>query len=209
MNARRVRLPLGVVALAAVLALAAIGVVYGLWSRTLDINGTVNTGNVDAVWFFDSCNFVNNPKDVATVEVIPSPDQQTLTVNVNNAYPNLLLDCELHVANTGTIPISFVSTSKGANVIGPDSDSDPGTSVKVALVDSVPQISPCAATKQNVTYGTFPTGPPTGCQTAFSLLVEVNQAAVQNETYSFAFELCYHQFNKSPTLQLCQDEAKN
>ena len=87
-------------------------------------------------------------------------------------------------------------------------------SVKVSFVNSVPQIAPCAATKQNVAYGTLPTdlpGPPTDpqCQTAFSVFIAVNQAAEQNETYSFDVELCYYQFNKSPTLEVCQDEAKN
>ncbi len=45
---KRRGLPFGVMALLLILALAAIGVGYGLWSQTLVIAGTVSTGEVDA-----------------------------------------------------------------------------------------------------------------------------------------------------------------
>jgi len=41
-------LPIGVIVALLILALATVGVGYGLWSQTLVINGTVNTGNMDA-----------------------------------------------------------------------------------------------------------------------------------------------------------------
>jgi hypothetical protein len=41
-------LPLGAVVMLMILALATIGIGYGLWSKTLFIFGTVNTGNLDA-----------------------------------------------------------------------------------------------------------------------------------------------------------------
>lgn len=51
--------------------LASIGVGYGLWSKTLQIDGSVNTGSVDAVFvnpFTDDDNTVNDPtKDIGDV----------------------------------------------------------------------------------------------------------------------------------------------
>src|SRR3989304_6841781 len=45
---KRRGLPFGVMALLLILALAAIGVGYGLWSQTLIINGFVHTGEMDS-----------------------------------------------------------------------------------------------------------------------------------------------------------------
>jgi hypothetical protein len=61
-----------------VLALAMLGVGYGLWSKLLLINGTINTGTVDAVFyeaFTDDDGAVDNPdKDAGDVgKTTPCP----------------------------------------------------------------------------------------------------------------------------------------
>ena len=47
--------PLALLILILLLALASVGVGYGLWARTLTIEGTVETGKVDAKWKFPGC----------------------------------------------------------------------------------------------------------------------------------------------------------
>lgn len=63
MKRRRI-LPAGVLALLLVIALAAIGLGYALWSKTLTIEGVVHTGEVDAEFvdaFTDDDNVVDDP----------------------------------------------------------------------------------------------------------------------------------------------------
>ena len=57
-------LPIGTLFMVLVIALASLGVGYGLWSRTLLIRGVVNTGNVSSVFrgaFTDDDGKVDNP----------------------------------------------------------------------------------------------------------------------------------------------------
>jgi hypothetical protein len=104
-----------------VLALASVGVGYGLWSETLLINGVVNTGTVDAAlsivevdqsWNFNDGtigNGVNDDneaegKDVAEC-VATMIDENTMQVTITNGYP--LFNCFVRwgVTNEGTIPL--------------------------------------------------------------------------------------------------------
>jgi len=69
----RKSLPVGVLVMLLVLALATLGLGYGLWSKTLYINGTVGTGKVDAIFitaFTDDDNKVDDadkdPGDIGT-----------------------------------------------------------------------------------------------------------------------------------------------
>jgi len=60
---KRKFLPTGILFMLVVVALAAIGVGYGLWYKVLTIDGTVNTGSVNAVFtdaFTDDDDVMNN-----------------------------------------------------------------------------------------------------------------------------------------------------
>ena len=60
---KRKAIPVGTLFMILILALAALGVGYGLWSKLLLINGTINTGVVDAIFyeaFTDDDNVENN-----------------------------------------------------------------------------------------------------------------------------------------------------
>lgn len=48
---KRKAIPVGTLFMTLVLALAFLGVGYGLWSKLLKIDGTINTGEVDAVFY--------------------------------------------------------------------------------------------------------------------------------------------------------------
>jgi hypothetical protein len=61
---KRKSIPVGTLFMILVLALAMLGVGYGLWSKLLLIKGTINTGEVDAIFygvFTDDDDVENNP----------------------------------------------------------------------------------------------------------------------------------------------------
>jgi hypothetical protein len=119
MNHRR--LPLGLIATGLLLVLASFGIVNGLWSKTLEINGTVTTGDVNVDWsgfsFSDElcivglnplfpCDFP--PKNVGQGECHIDPaDHQIMVVTASNVYPSYDFDCEVEFKNTGSIPVNF------------------------------------------------------------------------------------------------------
>jgi len=91
-------------------ALALLGVGYGLWSKVLYIDTTVATGYVDAD--FDAATTNDLPgtvdpghqKDVATC-VVEGISSDLLTVTITNAYPSYSCDVSFLVTNTGSIPV--------------------------------------------------------------------------------------------------------
>jgi hypothetical protein len=92
------------------IALMAVGTVYALWSKTLYINGTVNTGTLDAKWSKDGdCYDVPDDGDISFIECVISADGYTLTVTVTNAYPSHNYYCPIDLENTGTIPLHIFS----------------------------------------------------------------------------------------------------
>jgi hypothetical protein len=103
---------IGLLCLALVLALGALGVSYAMWYEDLYISGTVNTGEVD--WAFDCgtvtwgdpcdpatvdkqsddlfANIRTTGKDVGCTDVVcvdtdADGDVDTLQVTIHNAYP--------------------------------------------------------------------------------------------------------------------------
>jgi len=117
-------LPLGILAVGLLLTLAMIGVVNGLWSKNLVVNGTVETGDLNVDWLDARCGDENpwvdpdgsqasDPgeflgKDVGWTEAgFNTDDHQILNVILFNVYPSYFVDCELEWQNTGTIPVNF------------------------------------------------------------------------------------------------------
>lgn len=103
-------LPIGTIVVILVIALAAIGIGYGLWSKVLFIGGVVHTGNVDAD--FDAANTTDpdatiDPgldKNVGRCEVTGVGTDE-LTVTITNGYPGYHCDVFFYVTNTGSIPV--------------------------------------------------------------------------------------------------------
>ena len=87
-----------------VLCLAVVGVGYAGWVKNLDIEGTVNTGNVELVITeLGSSDNEADGKDVSwiTCEVIGD----ILFVDVTNAYPCITYVNEFLITSTGTVPM--------------------------------------------------------------------------------------------------------
>ena len=135
MKNRKRTLPLGVLAVGLLGILATIGVVNGLWSKNLVVEGVVQTGDVNIEWHNPTCTDRNpwqdpigldpaeppttidgeyKGKDVGwTVGTINAADDQVLDLEVHNSYPSYMVDCELEFQNTGSIPVNFTGYDFG------------------------------------------------------------------------------------------------
>jgi hypothetical protein len=72
------RVPMTTTVVLLFIALASVGVGYGLWSKTLYIDGTVNTGSVNSIFdkeFTDDDNVIDDPdKDLGDTGICEPPD---------------------------------------------------------------------------------------------------------------------------------------
>jgi hypothetical protein len=167
-------LPVGILFMVLVMALAALGVGYGHWTKTLDINGSVTTGEVNAD--FDSASTSDTgidpgyTKDVGTCTV-SGVGTQTLTITVDNAYPSYTCDVDFTITNTGTIPlkVNALSLTGGA----------PEVTVDWTTVAVGQQIEP-------------------GEEAPGDIHIHVEQCAAENTTYTFDAQIELIQWNYGP-----------
>lgn len=105
---------IGLLCLVLVLALAVMGAGYAMWDKTLEIDGTVNTGQVNAVFTTAECDDVGidpgHDKDVGSCSVTGAGTQR-LTIIVDNGYPCYECTVDFTVDNTGTVPVKVQSLS--------------------------------------------------------------------------------------------------
>jgi len=92
------------IALILVIALSTLGLAYGAWSDTLNINGTVTTGTLDVQ--LQMAGFDN----VGCTAVL-SDNKDTLTLTATNAVPGMVCWSQLEVLNNSTIPIKIESVN--------------------------------------------------------------------------------------------------
>ncbi len=90
------------ISLVLAIALSALGVGYALWSDTLTISGTVNTGSVGVEWSPAQCSD-NETKDVSSVtaDIVG----KELIITVNNAYPCVTYTVLADIHCTGSVPV--------------------------------------------------------------------------------------------------------
>jgi hypothetical protein len=171
---RKRTLPVTFIAILLVIALATMGVAYGLWSKTLYIKGTVNTGNVDAELSIESVWDVES-KDVGTCEAALGSTYQTndtLNITVGNGYPSYYCYVKFDVHSTGSIPIHIHQPVL-----------DVPSQLTVALQD-------CYAQDTQLHFS----------EKAFcTLSIHVEQEAAQNSSYGFSGTVFVHQFNEEPS----------
>lgn len=172
-----------------VFAVASIGIGYALWGKTLNIDGSVNTGTVNAEWVSCLCNDLGNDpnqdgtvkdKDVgSTTCAIDGVDPQILHFTVDNGYPSYFVDCQVEFQNTGTIPVVVKPFTLRAIDYTPASakDADDGQ-LWVEFVDGVgAQVDP-------------------GVKQAGSLKIHVEQSAAQDHAYHLEVEIPLNQWNE-------------
>jgi hypothetical protein len=204
MKARKVRAPPIMVALVLLVGLSMIGVGYGLWSKTLTIEGVVNTGEVDAKWTIAGCfEFYPWPdggnvgeylgKDIGTWEIFPDPaDDQILIFEIENGYPSYAVDCSVKFQVEGTIPVIV----RGTTIIpGPALNNCvlTGDNQKTLACDELTVIF-----TDNLGSQLHP-----GDVAASNLMVHVEQPADEESVYTFEILVCMAQWNEDATPQQC------
>lgn len=211
MNAKT-KPPIGVAAIVLLIGLATMGMGYGLWSKVLTIDTTVQTGSVDGRWVFASCDeFYTWPdlptpnqlteflgKDVGSFELDLDGDQ--LFVTLHNTYPSYAVICDVKFKVEGTIPVIL----RGVDI----------TPVS-------PNLAPCELSKTEDEQNTTLECPELtviyidgigsqvhpGSLVASDLLIHVEQPAAQGDTYQFELGVCFAQWNEAASSELCFQEA--
>jgi hypothetical protein len=188
--------------------LGTIGVGYGLWAKTLSIEGVVHTGDVDARWVSGICSEFNSwpafparPEDIGEAEgkdvgswtiEIDEEDDQILHFTIENGYPSYAVDCQVHFEVEGTIPVIVRGTAVWP---GPELTNCTlsGSNKKTLVCDQLTVIF-----TDNLNTQLHP-----GDEAASSLTVHVEQPAAQNELYTFDVGVCMAQWNEGATAAEC------
>ena len=104
--------------LSLVVALVVMGIAYAMWDKSLYIEGTVNTGDLDVIFANVRCNDEGpdpggdkEGKNVGSCSWSLSEDSETMTVTIDNAYPCYYCIIEFDLVNVGTIPVKIQSVS--------------------------------------------------------------------------------------------------
>jgi hypothetical protein len=194
-----------------VLALASLGVAYGLWSKVLTIEGTVHTGDLNADWNLVSCGELYGwpgpfssgeylGKDVGSVVATIDPNNaQIVHFTVNNGYPSYVADCEVEYSNTGNIPLNVV----GITIV-------PGAGLtNCTLTGDQTKTLTCDQLTVKFVDGIGLQLDPGGDPFASSLRIHVEQAAKERTSYGFDVGLCLAQWNEHPTAEECLAAAVN
>ncbi len=166
--------------LSALLLAAIIGVGYAMWSETLRVNVTVNTGEVDVEFSDWSCSDTGidpgKDKDVAscTVEEEEYDDEGDvikLLVTIDDGYPCYYANITMTIDNIGTVPVKLL----GHSFSGLD-----GLPLEVSLeIPEDTQIDP-------------------GDSQDYKLNIHILQEAEENATYSFELTMQFAQWNEVP-----------
>jgi len=191
------------------LALATVGVGYGLWSKALTIEGQVLTGQVDAKWKFPGCfefypwpdgGFIGEVegKEVGEWSLgIDPADDQILHFTIRNGYPSYAVHCAVTFQVEGTIPVIIrgIAVEPGEGLTEEDCELSVTPDGSETLL-SCPELT--------VIYidGLGSQLHPGG-KAESSLLVHVEQQADQNAVYGFDVKVCMAQWNEEATAEEC------
>ncbi|MCK4723675.1 MAG: hypothetical protein KAT75_10240 [Dehalococcoidia bacterium] len=162
---------IGLLFLVLALTLAGIGVGYAMWDKTLYIDGTVSTGEVNmeiiSVAPDDLGIDPGHDKDVGNTTAVIDPGAQSITVTINNGYPCYTVFVHFTVHNNGTIPVKL----QAINVTAPPEITVDGWN------GIGEQIDPCEKRDNTIS-------------------VHVEQIADELATYTFTVEFYYVQWNE-------------
>ena len=216
---------LSFLAIVMVVAIGTLGAAYTLWYEDLELHADVSTGtltgeivcatnldNENPSWPappssidpFEQYPKAEPLKDVATDLITHQGDTlQEWVLEVGNTYPGYMFDCELHIANTGTVPwhVEIVTLEvmlpNGDLVLG----SCEGSKCTLGDKDPItPGLSPIYVEIANFE----------GCQVHAeedvnaSLFVGVNQSAEEGSLYKVWLTYRVNQWNES-TWNDCRD----
>lgn len=93
------------ISLVAVIALLGLGIGYAAWTDDIEVNGTVNTGNLDQGWESSSVQGEVDPLNVGEcAPSVASAGDKTMTVTITDAYPGYSCTFNGLIRQNGTIP---------------------------------------------------------------------------------------------------------
>lgn len=199
----RKALPLGTLALLLILALATVGVGYGLWAEILKIDGTVTTGNVDVELSIQEVDQGDFPefnqndvwddneeelygKDVADCKVELLEENNRLRITITEGYPSFWCWVEFDVHGLGSIPVLVDQP---------------------VVIKAPPQTEVSTRFLWCYHWPFIPPPPPPidphpqlhrSDRVFCALGFHVEQEAQQSTTYNFEYAICAHQFNEEP-----------
>jgi hypothetical protein len=158
------------VALLVVISTGFTGMVFALWSDTVEVSGTVTTAEFDTVWFFKSCDEFDGDEKLREDEIVtdvvePTADQKSINVSISNAFPGYKLYCEIQVANTGDVPVRI------RDIITATSHPDALLVSAIEIPEEAGKVlDSCGFVPE---WGTRPAGVPAGCRQEIQLTVVV------------------------------------
>jgi hypothetical protein len=166
---------IGILALALVLALGALGVGFALWSETLYIEGMVETGDLEADWILVGYGDTELPeKDVSYVDAYVCG--KTLYITVYNAYPCIDYYVDFEIYNSGTIPLHVCGFNYDLGNMG-SGEADFVADFVIYISGASLQLHP-------------------GESLSFTLNIHLNNLAIQGETYWFTLDWVAAQYNE-------------
>jgi len=96
---------IGVLAMALLLALGAMGTAYGAWSDEIYIQSTITTGDIDAGLACSTC--WEEPDTPGTDIDCTKTASMTLVIDIDDALEGVDYYCNFIVSNTGSLPIKI------------------------------------------------------------------------------------------------------
>ena len=111
---------IGIISLALVLALGALGAAYAPWTDDIEIVQVVQTGYLEVGVWGDAW-LTGDTKDVAEVivtkgepkfekDTYPFDFFESITVTVNNLYPSVTVGEQFYIGVGGTVPVHMYAT---------------------------------------------------------------------------------------------------
>jgi len=95
---------IGVLAMALLLALGAMGTAYGAWSDEIYIQSTITTGDIDAGL---ACGTCWEEPDTPGTDIDCTGGSMTLNIDVTSALEGVDYYCNFNVSNTGSLPVKI------------------------------------------------------------------------------------------------------
>lgn len=106
-----------ILAMVLVLCVSALGIGYAMWSEKIDIDATVNTGNLDVgMTVVDAYDNEAEGKNVSGVEAWVDEDG-SIEIEVNGAYPCITYTVVVEVTSLGTVPVHFTDWAMSGELV--------------------------------------------------------------------------------------------
>jgi predicted ribosomally synthesized peptide with SipW-like signal peptide len=100
---------IGLLMLALVIALGALGAGYAYWTQTINVSAAVQTGDLNAVFAGDDAvDAWADAPDYVAYYTTSGNGSELLTVTIKNAYPGMTATIPVVIKNNGTIPIGGI-----------------------------------------------------------------------------------------------------